>query len=53
MTFHTEYLTFKTQRQREDVNITREVEAALKKSGIRAEFDGQRAKRVVIKVMGE
>jgi secondary thiamine-phosphate synthase enzyme len=35
MKFHTEYLTFKTKRQRENVNITREVEAALRKSGIR------------------
>jgi secondary thiamine-phosphate synthase enzyme len=35
MKFHTEYLTFKTKRQREYVNITREVEAALRKSGIR------------------
>ena len=35
MKFHTEYLTFKTKRHREYINITREVEAALKKSGIR------------------
>jgi secondary thiamine-phosphate synthase enzyme len=35
MKAHTEYLTFRTKRQREYVNITREVEAALKKSGIR------------------
>jgi secondary thiamine-phosphate synthase enzyme len=35
MKFHTEYLTFKTKRHREYLNITREVEAALKKSGIR------------------
>lgn len=35
MKFHTEYLTFKTRRHREYINITREVEAALKKSGIR------------------
>ncbi len=35
MKFHTEYLTFKTKRHREYVNITREVDAALKKSGIR------------------
>jgi secondary thiamine-phosphate synthase enzyme len=34
MKFHTEYLTFKTKRHREYINITREVEAALKKSGI-------------------
>jgi secondary thiamine-phosphate synthase enzyme len=33
--FHTEYLTFKTKRHREYLNITREVEAALRKSGIR------------------
>ncbi len=35
MKSHTEYLTFKTKRHREYINITREVEAALKKSGIR------------------
>ncbi len=35
MKFHTEYLTFKTQRHREYINITPDVEAALEKSGIR------------------
>ena len=35
MRFHTEYLTVNTKRQRDYINITREVEAALKKSGIR------------------
>jgi len=35
MKAHTEYLTFRTKRQREYLNITREVEAALQKSGIR------------------
>jgi secondary thiamine-phosphate synthase enzyme len=35
MKSHTEYLTFRTKRHREYVNITREVEAALRKSGIR------------------
>jgi secondary thiamine-phosphate synthase enzyme len=35
MKFHTEYLTFRTKRQREYINITREVEAALRKSEIR------------------
>jgi len=35
MKFHTEHLTFRTKRQREYLNITREVEAALRKSGIR------------------
>lgn len=35
MRFHTEYLTVNTRRQRDYINITREVEAALKKSGIR------------------
>ena len=35
MKSHTEYLTFRTRRHREYINITREVEAALKKSGIR------------------
>ena len=34
MKFHTQYLTFKTRRHREYVNITREVVAALKTSGI-------------------
>lgn len=35
MKFHTEYLTFTTRKKREYVNITGEVEAALRKSGIR------------------
>ena len=35
MKFHTEYLTFRTRQHREYINITRQVEAALKKSGIR------------------
>ena len=35
MTFHTEYLTINTKRHREYVHITPQVEAALKKSGIR------------------
>jgi secondary thiamine-phosphate synthase enzyme len=35
MKCHTEYLTFRTKRQREYLNITREVETALRKSGIR------------------
>lgn len=35
MRFHTEYLTFNTKRQRDYINMTGEVEAALKKSGIR------------------
>ena len=34
MRSHTEYLTFKTQRHREYVNITSEVKGALRKSGI-------------------
>jgi secondary thiamine-phosphate synthase enzyme len=33
--FHTEYLTFNTKKQRDYINITKEVEAALKKSGVR------------------
>jgi secondary thiamine-phosphate synthase enzyme len=33
--FHTEYLTFKTAKQREYINITPQVEAALRKSGIK------------------
>ncbi len=35
MRSHTEYLTFKTRKHREYVNITPQVEAALQKSGIR------------------
>ncbi|MBZ0168743.1 hypothetical protein MELA_02105 [Candidatus Methylomirabilis lanthanidiphila] len=35
MRFHTEYLTVNTKRQRDYINITGEVEAALKKSEIR------------------
>lgn len=35
MKFHTEYLTFNTKKHRDYINITREVEAALRKSGIR------------------
>jgi secondary thiamine-phosphate synthase enzyme len=34
MTFHTEYLTFRTKSHREYINITPQVEAALAKSGI-------------------
>jgi secondary thiamine-phosphate synthase enzyme len=34
MQFHTEYLTFRTRNQREYINITPQVEAALAKSGI-------------------
>lgn len=35
MKFHTAYLTFRTKRHREYINITQQVETALKKSGIR------------------
>jgi secondary thiamine-phosphate synthase enzyme len=35
MKFHTEYLTFKTAKHREYINITPQTEAALRKSGIR------------------
>ena len=35
MKSHTEYLTFKTKRQREYINITTEVEAALGRSEVR------------------
>ncbi len=35
MKFHTEYLTFNTKHKREYINITSQVESALKKSGIR------------------
>jgi secondary thiamine-phosphate synthase enzyme len=35
MRFHTEYLKFQTKQHRQYINITAEVDAALKKSGIR------------------
>src|ERR1700737_4742626 len=35
MRFHTEYLKFQTKQHRQYLNITTEVDAALKKSGIR------------------
>jgi secondary thiamine-phosphate synthase enzyme len=35
MNFHTEYLTFNTRKHREYIHITPQVDAALKKSGIR------------------
>jgi secondary thiamine-phosphate synthase enzyme len=35
MRFHTEYLTFNTKKHREYVHITPQVEAAVKKSGVR------------------
>jgi len=35
MNFHTEYLTFCTKHHREYINVTPQVEAALRKSGIR------------------
>jgi secondary thiamine-phosphate synthase enzyme len=35
MKFHTEYLTFNTKRHREYINITRDVENILAKSGIK------------------
>jgi thiamine phosphate synthase YjbQ (UPF0047 family) len=35
MRFHTEYLTFHTRKHREYIHITPQVEAALKKSGIK------------------
>ncbi|MCX7746504.1 MAG: secondary thiamine-phosphate synthase enzyme YjbQ [Clostridia bacterium] len=35
MKFHTEYLYFNTKKRREYINITGEVEEALKKSGIK------------------
>ncbi|HJT87053.1 MAG TPA: YjbQ family protein, partial [Bryobacteraceae bacterium] len=34
MKFYTEYLTFNTQNHREYINITPQVESALRKSGI-------------------
>lgn len=35
MKFHTEYLTFETKQHREYIHITPEVEAAVRKSGVR------------------
>jgi hypothetical protein len=35
MRFHTEYLTFNTKKHREYVHITPQIEAALKKSGVK------------------
>jgi secondary thiamine-phosphate synthase enzyme len=35
MKFHTEYLTFHTKHHREYINITQQVETALRKSGIK------------------
>ena len=35
MTFHTEYLTFHTSKHREYIHLTPQVEAILKKSGIK------------------
>jgi secondary thiamine-phosphate synthase enzyme len=35
MKFHTEYLTFHTKQHREYIHITRQVEAAVKKSGVK------------------
>ena len=35
MKFHTEYLTFRTAKHREYINMTPQVESALRKSGIR------------------
>jgi len=35
MKFHTEYLTFNTKKHREYVHITPQVEAAVKKSGVK------------------
>ena len=35
MKFHTKYLWFSTERKREYINITREVEEALRESGIK------------------
>ena len=35
MTFHTEYLTFRTKKHREYVHITPQVEAIVRKSGIK------------------
>ena len=35
MTFHTKYLTFNTRKHREYINITNEVEDALRESGIK------------------
>ena len=38
MKFHTEYLTFNTKKHREYVHITPQVEAAVRRSGVREGF---------------
>ncbi|MGB9665426.1 MAG: secondary thiamine-phosphate synthase enzyme YjbQ [Ignavibacteria bacterium] len=38
MKFHTEYLWFNTKKRREYINITREVEEAVSKSGVKEGF---------------
>ena len=60
MQVHTDSLWFTTAKRQEFVRITDEVASIVGRSGVQegivqvfdAEFDGQRKKRVVVKVMG-
>jgi len=56
MKSHTEYLTFRTKQHREYINIPvtdGKLDFGPWQQVYYAEFDGQRSKRVIIKVMGE
>ena len=48
----TEYLTMHTQRRKELVHLTPQLDKILAKSGIYAELDGRRDKRLVVKIIG-
>lgn len=50
MKSHTKHLTFHTRERMEFVNITSQVEAEVRASGVR---DGRRDKRVMVKIIGE
>ena len=52
MLVQTDDLWFTTKKRQEFIRITDEIAATVHKSGVNAEFDGQRRKRVVVKVMG-
>ena len=67
MKVHTDYLWFNTKKRQEFIRITDDVAAIVTASGVTegtvlvlgpweqvfyAKFDGQRKKRVVVKVMG-
>nr|AGS53524.1 FIG01166001: hypothetical protein [uncultured bacterium contig00055] len=49
----TKELWFNTKKPREFINITGEVEAILREQIFYGEFDGQRRKRVLVKIIGE